>query len=193
MPNYTDLASVKQQLGITDAADDALIQKAIAAASRSIDRWTGTTFYPVTETRVFAAGPDGTVFVDRFSDATGLVVKTGSDGTTFPTTVAASGYFLQPLNAPSGGGAYDRIVISAGVSSSPYGYPTVQVTAAWGWSSVPDDVEQACRIKAARLFRRKDSPEGVAGSSEFGVVRISRSEDPDVMLLLAPYTDPGLA
>lgn len=192
MPDYTDPADVKLQLGISDTNDDTLIGKAITAASRSIDRWTGTTFYPVTEARLFAAGTDGTVLVDRFTDTTGLVVKTGTDGT-FPTTVAASGYVLHPFNAVSSGGAYDRIVIPAGVASSAYGYPTVQVTASWGWATVPADVEQACRIKAARLFRRKDSPEGVAGTSEFGVVRISRSEDPDVALLLTPYTDPGIA
>jgi hypothetical protein len=41
-----------------------------------------------------------------------------------------------------------------------------------------------------RLFRRKDSPEGVTGSAEWGVVRLSR-RDPDVWVLIEPYILPG--
>lgn len=190
--DYTSVPLVKLQFDLDDDGDDALIQKAISAASRSIDRWTGTTFYPITEARTFVGGCDGVVWVDPFTDTDGLVVKTGAGGT-FPTTVAPSAYVLQPLNAPSRGGAYNRIVIPGGGIPTSNGFPTVEITAAWGWAEVPADVELACRIKAARLFRRKDSPEGVAGTSEFGVVRISRFEDPDVTLLLAPFTDPGIA
>jgi hypothetical protein len=192
LPVYTTLARVKAQLGITDTDDDVLITRAIAAASRSIDRWTGTTFYPVTEARSFAACGNE-VWVDRFTSTVGLVVKTGTDGT-FPTTVAASSYVLQPLNAPSYGRAYDRIMFPrGGIVAWPDGFPNVQITASWGWAEPPDDVEQAARIKAAALFRRKDSPEGVAGTSEFGVLRISGDEDPTVALLLRPYTDWGIA
>jgi hypothetical protein len=68
----------------------------------------------------------------------------------------------------------------------------VKVTAQWGFAEVPDDVEEACRIKAAKLYRRKDSPEGVAGSGEFGVVRISKFEDPDVVMLLNDFTSIGV-
>ncbi len=191
--DYTTLAAVKSQLGIVDSVDDTAISLAITAASRSIDRWTGTTFYPVTEARTFF-GADGTsVWVDRFTSTAGLAVATGSGGT-YPAAVAAASYVLWPYNAPSRGGAYHRIDLPYGFASGGYGgYPNVQVTAAWGWHFVPEDVEAATRLKAARLFRRKDSPEGIAGTSEFGVVRVSRFEDGDVQLLLAPYTDLGIA
>jgi hypothetical protein len=62
---------------------------------------------------------------------------------------------------------------------------TLQVTAKFGWSAVPVDVEEACLLKAASLFKRKDAPFGVAGFGEFGVVRIRR--DSDVGELLNPY------
>jgi hypothetical protein len=62
----------------------------------------------------------------------------------------------------------------------------VQVTGTWGWPAVPVDVKQACLLLAARLFIRKESPQGVAGFGEFGAIRV-RSADPDVVALLEPY------
>lgn len=190
--NYTDRETVKRHLGINDAMDDDLIDKAIAAASRAIDRWTGTTFYPVTETRTFTSGADGVVWVDRFVDTAGLVVSTGSGGV-FSRTLTSSQYVLGPDNAAGRGLAYDRISAPYGPGFAGGGYPDVQVTATWGYSTVPDDVEFACRLKASRLFRRGDSPEGAAGTGEYGEVRISNLEDGDVVLLLMPFRDLGWA
>ena len=56
----------------------------------------------------------------------------------------------------------------------------------FGWSAVPDAVEQACILQAARYFKRADSPMGVAGFDAMGVVRLSRI-DPDIATLLEPY------
>jgi hypothetical protein len=50
---------------------------------------------------------------------------------------------------------------------------------------------QATLIQAARLYRRKDSPEGVTGSAEWGVVRLPRI-DPDVSALIKDLTLPGI-
>lgn len=191
--NYTTAALVRQQLGITDTDDDTLILAAVAAASRAIDRTTGTTFYPITEARYYVPTSAGDVWVDRFVTTTGMTVQTGTDGT-YTTTVSSSDVVAWPYNAVTNGGAYCRLLVPTyALPASSGGRATVKVTAQWGYSSVPDNVEEACRIKAARLFRRKDSPEGVAGTSEFGVVRISKYEDPDVAMLLAPYTDAGIA
>lgn len=63
----------------------------------------------------------------------------------------------------------------------------VQITARWGWPEVPAAVTQATFIKAARLFQRKDSPQGVAGFGEFGPIRVSTREDPDICQLLMDY------
>jgi hypothetical protein len=55
---------------------------------------------------------------------------------------------------------------------------------------VPDEVVQATLLQAGRLYRRKDSPEGVTGSADWGMVRLPRL-DPDVMALIEPYMLPG--
>jgi hypothetical protein len=59
---------------------------------------------------------------------------------------------------------------------------------------VPAQVKQACRLQVARVMKRQESPLGVAGFGEFGVVRVSRL-DPDIDAMLQPYKllSPGLA
>lgn len=194
---YTTLVNVKAQLGIVDASEDALIGLAIDAASRSIDRWTGTEFnVSSTTARTFFVDDRGRAIVDRFNDSTGLLVKTGTDGT-YPNTLAANQYVLEPTNAPARGLAYYSILSPQSnfttVFPASYGFPTLQVTARWGYSSIPSDVELAARIKAARLFQRKDSPQGTAGINNYGDVVVSDVEDPDVAMLLLPYRDLGWA
>lgn len=68
----------------------------------------------------------------------------------------------------------------------------MRITAQFGWPAVPDDISEAALIQAARLFKRKDSPEGVIGNAEWGVVRLSR-RDPDVWNLIEQYVLPGFA
>lgn len=187
MTAYTTLATLKASLGISDSNDDTALQNAINAASQAIDDYTETTFAVTTATtRLFRTDSIYTVWVDQFTDLTTLVVKTGNDGT-FPVTLASTDVVAWPYNAEVKGQAYQRLdIISGSIAVSPL-RPTVQVTAKWGWTTTPTPVSEACLIKAARLFRRKDSPEGVAGTSDFGVIRISKYEDPDVAMLLSPY------
>jgi hypothetical protein len=70
--------------------------------------------------------------------------------------------------------------------SSPDQLWEVTVTGVFGWPAVPAAVKQACRLQVARVFKRADSPLGVAGFGEFGVVRVTQL-DPDVKALLEPY------
>lgn len=46
-----------------------------------------------------------------------------------------------------------------------------------------DAQQQAAVMQAARLWRRRDTPEGVATFDEFGAIRVA-STDPDVRALL---------
>lgn len=50
----------------------------------------------------------------------------------------------------------------------------------------PDPIREACLIQASRLFKRGDAPFGIAGSAEYGTVRIS-TLDPDVRVLLGEF------
>lgn len=191
--DYTNVPLVKAHLGIDDGDSDGLIQAAVTAASRAIDRYTGAQFYPSTETRLFYGQPDGGIWVDPFTDTTGLLVETGSLGT-YTTEIVDTDYVLWPMNAPEKGMAYRRIFTGYSWTNRwrrGTRHPDVQITARWGYATVPVDVEMACRIKAAHLFRRMDTPDGTAGTSEFGVVRISRFEDPDVAMLLGNFTGPS--
>lgn len=48
-----------------------------------------------------------------------------------------------------------------------------------------DSQEQAVLMQSARLWRRRQSPDGVAAFGEFGPIRVS-TLDPDVIGLLMP-------
>jgi hypothetical protein len=66
----------------------------------------------------------------------------------------------------------------------------VTITGLFGWSEdVPPNVTQATKILASRLLKRvREAPFGIAGAGMDGMpVRVSKS-DPDVNLLLNPYS-----
>jgi hypothetical protein len=56
-----------------------------------------------------------------------------------------------------------------------------------GWAAVPSAVKQATIIQAARIFKRLDSPLGVAGFEDLGIMRVGRGLDTDVAQLVAAY------
>jgi hypothetical protein len=189
--SYATLTLLKDALGITDTARDDLLNQALVTASRSADAHTGRRFYADTSasTRTWPArgrvarDADGELLlVDDIASTTDLVVETG-DGTTW---TAASGYWTDPDNAL----ALGRPITGIRLNTEARG--RVRVTARWGWPAVPDQVVQATLMQAARLFKRKDSPEGVMGSAEWGPIRVSRI-DPDVKALLASFVLPRLA
>jgi hypothetical protein len=191
---YAELATLKEQLNVEadDTSRDDLLNGALAAASRGIDRATGRRFYLDADASARTFNPNGRVVCDEAgakliiddAGAAPALVETGSGGsfTTF------TDYETGPDNALVRG----RAITSLLSPSSSWGYGTarVRVTARWGWPEVPDEIEQATLIQAARLFRRKDSPEGVTGSAEWGVVRLSR-RDPDVWALIEHFVLPG--
>lgn len=191
--DYADRAELKAALGIEadDTTRDALLDRALAAASRGIDTATGRRFWldPEPSTRVYrTAGRTlwddvGEVLnVDDIGTATGLTTATGTPGTWSPVTDIET----TPDNALARGRPITGLLLASGG----WGVQRVQVTARWGWPTVPDEITQATLLQAARLFRRKDSPEGVTGSAEWGVVRLSR-RDPDVWALIEHFIRPG--
>ncbi|WP_427422664.1 hypothetical protein [Lysinibacillus fusiformis] len=167
-----------------------LLQKALKATSRGIDRFCGRRFWqdPGVVTRVYRPEHDDVVWVDDISTTSGLIVATDTTGDgSYATTWAASDYELQPLNADKDGPGYAWWRLHA---VNRYAFPLtgkvppLRVTARFGWSSIPDDVTEACILRAAAIFKRRESITGVAGFGDFGVVRISRRRDPDVAELL---------
>jgi len=200
MPNYVLLEEFKERFPtITGMDDDDLITSAITAASLSVDAYCGRRFYSdsTASTRTYAPIAPDHVDVDDFSTATGLVIVTdeNSDGI-YEQAWAVTDYVCEPVNGKRGGLEglpFDRISVATDTDRffPSTGRYTVQVTAQWGWAAVPEAVRQATLLKAAALYRRKDSPDGVLGGSDFSVTRISRYEDPHFVSLLHPYRNFG--
>lgn len=181
------------------SAEDAQMEAAIETASRMIDEFTARRFYSdasVSARKYWADAPDR-VIVDDFSTTTGLIVKTdtGDNGTFDQTWVIDTEYFVEPVNGVVNGvaGQPFYVIRSAYIKRFPITgtRPRVQVTAKWGWASVPKSIKQATLIQAARIYRRAQTPEGFAAGESFGAVRVSSYMDPDVKMLVAPYRRAG--
>ncbi|WP_298557096.1 phage gp6-like head-tail connector protein [Streptomyces luteogriseus] len=192
---YGTLAALKERLGIEadDTSRDAPLNSALAAASRGIDRATGRRFWldadPVQRTynprgRIVRESDGDLFLVDDIGNVAGLVVETGS-GTSWS---AVTDYETGPENAIADGKPITGLLRTLGT----WGLTTtrLRVTARFGWPAVPDEVTEAALIQASRLYKRKDSPEGIIGSAEWGVRNLSR-RDPDVWALIEPFILPG--
>ncbi len=191
---YCSLSEIKAALRITDSVDDDLLELSVNAASREIDGYCERVFYATSATRIYAPQSSVLCEIDDLISITTLKSSSDGDGT-FDVTWASTDYQLEPLNSLNGGlsSPYTRIR-AVGDYLFPefpnYGLnheATVQVVGSFGYSATtPDAVKQACIILAMRQFKRYDSPLGVAGFGDIGVMRVSRV-DPDVAALLEPY------
>lgn len=188
---YATLAETKSALRITDSVDDSLLEMAIESASRLIDGYAGRQFFSSgTATRYFTADDDFVCEIDDISSSNITLVTAMDADAVFDTTWATTDYQLEPLNAVLDGQAWPYTRIRAvGDYLWPIsgGEALVKLTAVFGWPAVPIAIKQATIIQASRIFKRLDSPLGVAGFGDLGVMRVSSSLDPDVAQLVAPY------
>lgn len=189
-------SDLKTHLGISDSTDDTTIATAVAAANQGVVRYCGRTFDRTSSgsasERVFRPRSHTLTITDDFWTTDSLVVKIDSadDGTYESTLTITTDFIVEPLNGMEDGITvpYRKIRATEWTFSPEFTHANVSVTAAWGWSAVPGDVTLATLIKAARLWKRKNSPEGILGGfADFGAVRITNREDPDVAMLLEPY------
>ena len=188
---YITLAELKSALRIpaSDTIDDTLLEKAINSASRLIDGYANRSFYNGgTATRVYVPQDDR---VTQFDDLQSLTtLESSSDGDGFDTTWTSASYQLEPLNGISDGltTPYTRVRAIDDLTFLTLGEEaTVRITGIWGWASVPDPISQACVIQAERIFKRLDSPLGIAGFGDMGAVRVTSRLDGDVAQLVEPY------
>ncbi|MGW1796946.1 phage gp6-like head-tail connector protein [Streptomyces sp. NPDC001984] len=196
---YAPLATIKVHLGIeaADTSRDVLLNQALSTASRGIDRTCGRRFYldasPVQRIynphRRITREQDGELLlIDDIGSVAGLVVETGSVSGPWSSV---TGYETFPDNALADGRPIIGLLRPNGIWTWQVSSTTrIRVTARFGWPAVPDEIAQATLIQATRLYKRKDSPEGIIGSAEWGVRNLSR-RDPDVWNLIEPYTLPG--
>lgn len=190
---YASLGDLKLAIRITDAADDTLLQVALDAASSAIDDHCNRTFVASGEpsARVFEPS-GGRVETDDFFTTLGLIISVG--GTEIPQAIenTRAGYTLYPLNAEANGEPYTsfryaHFPLSVWPLLGAIERTRATVTARWGYAAaVPAQVRQACILQASRIFARRLSPYGIAGSPEMGSeLRVLAKVDPDVAVLLA--------
>lgn len=188
---YCTLSDLKTSLNIEDGMDDIALEMSITAASRMIDDYTGRFFYkdgttgaPVT--RYYTAQDWWTTNTDDFISINEIATDDNFNQT-YSTVWATSDYMVEPVNNPRRSWPYTRL-LAIGAFIFPYNLPqSVRVKAVWGWSAVPSEIEMATRLQAARLFVRRQSPFGIAGTPELGTVRLGSRLDPDVEVLLRPF------
>jgi len=192
---YCTLAELKASLNITDAVDDTALEAAITAASRMIDDYTERFFYvngsvgsPVT--RYYTALDPYTINVDDITTVSEIATDDNFDFT-YGTVFTTSDFMVEPINNPIKGFPYNRL-LAIGSYIFPYQLPqAVRVKGVWGFTAVPPEVNMATLIQSSRLFGRRQSPFGIAGSPEMGTVRLYSRLDADVEVLLRPFRKNG--
>ncbi len=182
---YATLTQIKNYLSISDNTDNDLLEDLIESASRSIDRIANRRFYADSSAsaRLYRAYSDVFVYVDDISTTTGLIVAVdeNGNGTYSKTLTLNTDFIMDPLTASALGRPFTQLTMVSNTESWPIFpgltqnglRPGVQVTAKWGWPSVPDDITVATLTLTADQYKRKDAPGGVLGLGDLGVIRMS--------------------
>lgn len=165
--DYVTLPVMKLYVNVNaETRYDGLLKAAISTSSRDIDdrcdRYFGKD--ETSSARTFTA-KDNFLFIDDAINDGSLTV-TDSHGNTVSDTTA------YPLNGIVRGQPWPAEYLKSWWFCDGEEYT---VTATWGWPEVPDVVSEACKLLAAETFLSKDTPHGVKGIDEFGVVRIRES------------------
>lgn len=195
--SYATLAELRSRLGVTDATnttEDAKLTAALAAASRGIEKVCNRQFNLASSATARVYYPDSRLRarVDDFASTASLAVKTdeSSDGV-YETVWTSADYQLEPLNnvvdGESGWPFYwiravgsQRFPCVSATDRAP-----LEVTAIWGWAAVPTPVKEGCLILAEEIYKLKDSPFGVGGYGQFGIIRAR--ENPMVWTRVGSY------
>lgn len=180
---YNTRVQFKAVLEITSDDEDDWIDRCLLGARAAIEKRTWPTFWktPTAETRTIDV--TGRVLPVRQNTYSYMKVLL-RDGIASDTGFTVVGYGqakLSPSGAVAEGRPYDSILLPWGSSFGTFG--TLDVTAIWGWPEVPHDIIWAHQMQSNRYYRRKGSPEGIAGSAEWGLTRIP-ALDPDVLSIL---------
>lgn len=192
---YCTVGELREYCQIPDTVDDLHVDRVCRAVSRQINFWTHRQFNDagVASARVFYPDNRYYTYVDDFHTTTGLIVRTDSGGSgVYDTTIDTGGFTLSPLGGAINGvpEPYRRIQLHDGFYFPSYTRAPLEVTARWGWATVPEDVKLASLILGAEKFRRRYSPSGLqtVGSGDFQFTAfVSRFMDPDASELLEPY------
>lgn len=188
---YCTLAEMKTALQLTDNVDDTSLEVAVAAASRMIDNYTSRFFYKsgTTEapaTRYYTPQDIWTLATDDIVSIS-EIASDDNFNRTYGTIWAADDYMVEPVNNPARGWPVSR-VLAVGAYIFPSTLPqSVRIKGVFGFSAVPSEINIATQLQASRLFVRRQSPFGIAGSAELGTVRLAAKLDADVEALTRSF------
>lgn len=182
---YVTIDQLKASLSITSTDWDADLTRAADAATAVVDSITRRYFLTgaASEIRYFTPISPHYLYIADVISIT-QVVSSGSsfiEGEPVSNVILVENtdYYLDET---------DTLRVLGGFRFWPGKARSVQVTAQWGFASVPQEVVEATQIIATQLFKRvREAPFGVLATSLDGpAVRLGR-EDPQVRALLGDY------
>lgn len=179
VPTGSDLCALSDvrtalELPGTDTSRDPLISTLITQASKAIMNDTGREFAPATAsaTRRFR--------VDRFKvdlepyDLRSATTVTLHPESSSPVVLSANtDYQLTPIGAPSG--TYTSVKLSASLAAIgssttafQFGYALLDIAGAWGFATVPVDVQRAAILTVSSWLRRDVMSFALSSDIELG-------------------------
>jgi len=189
--DYTDLATVKEAIGATELADDALLARVITAASRMIDRYCAGT----KATDYFA----GAVVADELGSG---VVSRDGQLYVFPLKPTVSQVLAlsyrhsagQPWNEVDVSDAIiDGYLVIVGLSEVvPRGVVRTKMSYIGGYGAtlgeLPPDLVEAATVLAVRLYREvKSGLTDTIGVAELGMLAYTKAWPVRVTEMLQPW------
>lgn len=194
MTDYADSTALATYMGVTlSTAYTNAAPLALTAASRAVDAYTGRDFSAPTtaSTMQFEVRSLYRAFIRDASTINTISLDTSGDGTP-DITLTTADYTLFPLNqyinGISGLAAYTEIRLhSRFFPDAPWFIPRppLYVNAVWGWAAIPDVIKRATMMLAAEMLKDPETPWGVAGFDQAGVVRVR--SNPRVAAALQPF------
>lgn len=200
MSSYATLSQLKNHLDKTTTLDDTVLVQLLDAATRNIDdfchRPDGFVADTTATARTFMGSGTGWQRIDECVSVTGVRVKpsstsdyeTWTDGTDY--LECAGDERFPDYNPVTKGYPITALRIDPNGDYSVFyrdgTYPTVEVTAYWGYSSaVPAPVKQACIMQAVRWHKRlRSGMSDTLASGELGMLMYTQKLDPDVEQML---------
>lgn len=198
MADLTTLASVREHLQISDAADtdqDALINTLIDAASAKIADYAQREFASdaVGEvSRDFRYNGRGVLSLAPYDLRTLTSVKIDVDGANpVPLTLTADDYRTLPLSKRDGVWHSLQLrgldVASRSSDTTYENFRVVRVTGTWGYPTIPAAVKSACNITVAYWLRETSQWMGTAMGSDDTDITRRAALPPIVKQMLDPY------